>query len=344
MDQPKKCFLNQSERDSLIATLRLERDKRICYRIHTILLLDEGMTYNQVARLLFLGEGTVRRYYTTFVQQEREDFLTIDYSGKSSKLTKDQQDQLSHFVETNHPTSCLMIIAYIEKEFGKKYTPSGVTALLHRLEFTYKKPKLIPGKIDPEAQEKFLKDLEALENKLGKHDVLLYMDGVHPQHNSKPAYGWFKKGKNHHLKANTGRKRININGIINPNSLETIYRFDETINAQSTIELFKQIEEKYDQADRICIACDNAGYYRSQIVKKYLKYSKIELKFLPPYSPNLNLIERFWRFMNKKVRNNKYYSTFKEFQEAIYTFFTKIPTYRLELKSLLRKKFYVCDF
>ncbi|WP_220017680.1 transposase [Candidatus Rhabdochlamydia oedothoracis] len=66
------------------------------------------------------------------------------------------------------------------------------------------------------------------------------------------------------------------------------------------------MEEKYPFAQRIVVICDNAAYYRSKIVANYLKTSRVEIKFLPPYSPDLNLIERLWRFMNKKVRNNRY--------------------------------------
>jgi transposase len=64
------------------------------------------------------------------------------------------------------------------------------------------------------------------------------------------------------------------------------------------------------------------------MVADYLKTSRVEIKFLPPYSPDLNLIERLWRFMNKKVRNNRYYEKFVDFKTEIYSFFEKFPKYR----------------
>ena len=67
----------------------------------------------------------------------------------------------------------------------------------------------------------------------------------------------------------------------------------------------------------------------------------MEIKFLPPYAPNLNLIERLWRFMNKKVRNNKYYEKFSEFEFAVFEFFEKIALYREQLTSLLTENFRV---
>ncbi len=103
--------------------------------------------------------------------------------------------------------------------------------------------------------------------------------------------------------------------------------------------LFQKLEEQYPHAKRIIAICDNASYYRSKLVTEYLKNSRIEIKFLPPYSPNLNLIERLWRFMNTKIRNNQYYEKFVEFKTATLSFFENISTFKEELKSLLSKKF-----
>ena len=216
-------------------------------------------------------------------------------------------------------------------------------SLLHRLNFAYKKPQLVPGKANAENQESFLKNLRMLEEQLSETDQLVYIDGVHPQHNSKPSYGWFEKGAKALLKANTGRQRININGALNANNLEVTTVTADSINAQSTIDLFQKLEERYPYAKRIITICDNASYYRSKLVSEYLKNSRIEIKFLPPYSPNLNLIERLWRFMNTKIRNNKYYEKFLEFKETIFAFFENIPKYKEELKSLLIKNFHIIN-
>ena len=167
------------------------------------------------------------------------------------------------------------------------------------------------------------------------------MDGVHPQHNSRVAYGWFRKGSKAILRSNTGRQRLNINGALNANTLDVTIKVSDTINAQSTLELFKQVEEKYSRSKRIVIVCDNALYYRSKLVQEYLKSSRIELRFLPPYAPNLNLIERLWRFMNKQVRYNKYYDKFLDFKKGILDFFDNIGLYHEKLKSLLVKKFHI---
>lgn len=341
MTQPNPHFLYPSERDSLKALHRKERDKKICDRIKAILLLDNGWSYDRIATALLLDSDTIRRYYTMYLDGGKEALLNLNYSGRSCELNQDQLDQLKSYVKENPPTSASELAIFIERQFKVKYTTSGVVSLLHRLGFVYKKPKLIPGKANAEQQEKFIEELQQIETELKPTDEIIYMDGVHPQHNSKPAYGWFERGVETPLKANSGRKRININGALNIDNLDVTINVGDSVNAQSTIELFKKLELQYPRADRIVIVCDNARYYKSEMVSEYLKCSKIELKFLPPYSPNLNLIERLWRFMNKKIRNNKYYEKFTEFKNATFAFFENLSIYKEELKRLLTQKFHI---
>jgi len=125
--------------------------------------------------------------------------------------------------------------------------------------------------------------------------------------------------------AATPDKRLNINGIIDCNDLSAIVRYDDTINAQSTIKLFQQIELQNPGAERIHI----------------LTNSRIELVFLSPYVPNLNLIERFWKFFKKTVLYGRYYETFSQFKTACGNFFAGLDQYRASLRSLLTDRFQI---
>jgi len=78
--------------------------------------------------------------------------------------------------------------------------------------------------------------------------------------------GWIKRGKRHTIQSNTGRQRLSINGAINIETLDLTYRFDETIDAVSTIALLRQLKQAYPEAPRIIVFCDNAGYYKSKLV------------------------------------------------------------------------------
>ena len=341
MKQPEKLFLAPSERNSLKALHRVNRDERVCDRIKAVLLLDNGWSFEKVATALLLDPDTIRRYYKIYAEGGKEALLVLHYSGKSQKLDSEQLKEIKAYVKEKIPSTATIVLEFIKEKFGVIYSESAVVLLLHRLGFAYKKPKLVPGKADPEKQEQFLKELEELRASLDDSDRVLYMDGVHPQHNSKPAYGWMEKGVDVTLKSNTGRQRININGAIDADSLEVAIEVDDAVNAQSTIKLFKQLEEKNPDSNRIVIICDNARYYRSNLVKEFLIGSRVEIKFLPPYAPNLNLIERLWRFMNKKVRNNQYYEKFSEFKIAVLGFFENLGSLKDEMMKLLKKNFHI---
>ena len=100
-------------------------------------------------------------------------------------------------------------------------------------------------------------------------------------------YGWIKRGQEQALPSNTGRQRLNINGAITIATLSAEIRFDDTINATSTIALFQQLEAPNPTVSRIIVICDNARYYKAKLVSAYLEHSRIELEPLPPYCPNL---------------------------------------------------------
>ena len=160
-----------------------------------------------------------------------------------------------------------------------------------------------------------------------------------------PAYGWIKTGKRKEIPANTGRARINLSGSIDVITHDVVIREDLTLNAESTIRFFQKIEEAYPKKRKIHIFCDNAPYYRNKMVKQYLDLSKIHLRFLPPYSPNLNPIERLWKWMKERVIYNTYYEHFDDFRGAVFGFFAVLSIATVEsavgqaLRSRVRDKF-----
>jgi transposase len=332
-DQIQK--LKQAHRES-----KKKKDVKNTDKIKAILLLNDGYSYEEIAKILLLDDSSVRRYYEIYSERNLKGLLENNNMGRTSYLSQKLQKKLAKHLKKNIYPDAKSIIEYIKGTFNITYTPKGIVPLLHKLGFVYKKTKRVPGKADPEAQEKFINETyKEIKEIKGENDRIYFMDGVHPQHNSIPAYGWIKKGTTKEIKSNTGRSRININGAIDIESLDLIHREDESINADSTIALFKQIEEKNQLAEHIFIIADNARYYRSELVTEYLKNSKINIIFLPPYSPNLNLIERLWRFLHKKIQYNRYYETYLEFKNACLDLLNNLHKYEKELRSLLTENF-----
>ena len=138
----------------------------------------------------------------------------------------------------------------------------------------------------------------------------------------------------------SGRDRININGLLNAHDVtDVILQECPSVNFDSTITLYKAALEKHPEAGSIYIITDNARYYLSKKLREWVGGTKIKQIFLSPYSPNLNLIERLWKFLRKTIINTKFYRTKHEFRDVMLNFFNNIASYRQELESLLTLNF-----
>jgi transposase len=333
-------FLNNNDRDYLRLKHGQEKEKRYADRIKAILLLDEGFSYGQVANWLMLDDDTIRDHYKQYESGGIDNLLRDAYKGRVSNLSAEQLKSLEQHLESQIYTEAKAIADYIESTYAVIYTCDGVRKLLHRIGFVYKKPKHVPSKANAEKQEEFIAKYEQLKGDKQPEDHILFMDGCHPMHNSQPAYGWIKKGTEKGLPSNNGRSRVNINGAYNIEKHEVVVRQDERINAQSTIALLEQLLERYPEG-MMYIILDNARYYKCKLVTEFLENNKerITFVFLPPYSPNLNLIERLWGFFKSKTTHNKYYEKFAVFKHEAMAFFENMDQYRDELESLMTENF-----
>mgnify|MGYP003394196253 CR=1 FL=1 len=336
-----KDFLTAQEIEILKEAHYSAFDRKHADRIKAILFLNHGFTYKQTAKLLMLDGVTIRRYEGQFKKGGVDRLVEDNYSGSESFLSAEEQKTLTLYLKLHTLKTVKEVVFFCLKTYGKQYSIEGMTHLLHKLGFVYKKTKIIPGKLDAAKQEGFKKDYQALKDNLNPEDKIYFLDGSHPHHNNKSSYGWIPKGEERWIKTNTGRKRVNINGALNLEDLTIITRLEETINADAMVLLIKNIEQHQPKGG-IYLILDNARYNHAIKVADYVKGSgRVHLVFLPPYSPNLNIIERLWLFFHQKILYDKYYETFPEFKTAVLTFFANINLYREELRSRLTDSFQV---
>lgn len=314
-------------------------------RIKTILFLDEWFTMKETARLLLLDEDTVSKIKEWFLTDWIDKFLDDNYVCYLWKLTEKQKEEVKEYVRNNIVMDAIVVIEFIKKQWNIEYSRSWVIDLLYSLNFTYKKTKLIPSKA-----KKLLQAIHIFQYRINEvlktdSEITIFIDWVHPHHNCMSSYWWIEIWEEKHIKSNTWRDRININWAYCLETQESVIITSESINAQSTIELYKKIEEKYSDKQIINIYRDNAKYYANNLIKEYLKTSKIREIPLPPYSPNLNPIERLWLFMKKNLLYNKYYEKFSDFKEVIQRFFgDDFHLYRDKLKTFITDDFQVLGF
>lgn len=334
----KIISLLPEERIELLKLEKQIKDKKVAIRIRVILALDAGYTIAEVAGILLLDEDTITKWRKKYQKRQFfSDWLGEVYRGYNGKLTKGQEGEVEKFVVEETVTDCREIVDIIRKRYHIFYTVTGVTKLLHRLGFVYKQVVLIPGKLSEEKQASWVKEYEVLKENKKDDEIILFGDGVHPTHNIHKTKAWVKRGEDKQIKTNTGRGRLNINGVLDVEALEVTAHFSETINAQETITLFDKIQKRYADKSKIVIIVDNARYYKNKDVTVYLAdlNCRIELKFLPAYSPNLNFIERLWKFMKKYIIGVKYREKFKEFEYDIHKFFDNIKKYEEKLRPFI---------
>lgn len=335
-------FLSKKEKEELQARHRLERDRKVCDRIKAILLYDKGWSFEQIAEALLLSDRTIRTHISEYDSSKK---LHLEGEGSSEKLSEEQAKALANHLEEHTYLYVKDILLYVESRWQISYTVGGMTQWLKRHRFSYKKPALVPGKANQEQQKEWIKYYNDLKDNLPEDETLCFIDGVHPTHNVQLAYGWIKKGQRKEIPSNTGRSRINLSGMIDMISHKILAKEDKTLNSESTIAFFRKIEKAYPTKRTVHVFCDNARYYKNKEVKKFLETSKIELHFLPPYSPNLNPIERLWKWMKERVMYNSYYESFEGFRNAVLGFLRLVSEldpeskFGKELRSKVRDRF-----
>ena len=201
---------------------------------------------------------------------------------------------------------------------------------------------MIPGKAPTETVQKdFIRQIEYYSQEKGT--VLLFFDPCHLLHNVVNARMWQPRGKKGTItiKSNTGRKRINILGALDIEDFSvTTILTEETCDSVRIVEFLKKIKEKYPNR-KIVVILDNARYNYARVTRAFAEENDILLLFLPPYAPNLNLIERLWKFTKKHLVNNTYHEDYAQFVNATNRFFNNLGKYQQELSSLFTQKFQI---
>jgi transposase len=310
-------LLEPEQRQGLLVRHRGERDGRVRDRIKAVLLRDDGYSFEQIAQVLFLSDEAVRKHIDDFV---RENKLKPENGGSQARLDNKQTTKLLAHLDEQIYVDVKDICDYVWMQFGVTYSRSGMTQWLGRNGFSYHKPAPVPAKADKARQEAFIAFYENLKKTLSDTEKIVFMDGVHPTHQTRMAYGWIRKGVRKELPTTSGQRRMNIVGALDLEDMRLMHQEYATIDGQAIIGFLKNLEVHMPTATAIHVVLDAARYHTCPEVMDYVKTSRIKLHHLPPYSPNLNAIEPCWKIMHQHVTNNRYYKTFKQFTEAILTF------------------------
>ena len=337
--------LTDAERTQLRQWQEQRRDNDGYVKVTVLLMLDAGRSLATVTQDLGLDEATVYRYVRALADLGLTKYLAHEQPGYWGLLSSAQLAHLCQEVNATLYTDCKAIQAWLARTYRVTYSISGLTDLLHQLGFTYKLTTPVPCQADAQAQVDFLDELAVLEAHVERGEaVLYYADAAHPTHNTRCTRAWCEVDQERSLLTVSGRERVNLNAALNA-YCPTQVLLDETtcVNAQSTRRLYEQLLAAHPDKARIYVVCDNAHHYKNRELRAWLADKPICQVFLPPYSPNLNLIERFWKYLRQKIINTTFYRTKGQFRAAVLDFFTRLPEFGPDLASRLTRKFHILD-
>lgn len=281
----------------------------------------------------------MRRYLHLYQQGGIEALKQLNFYQPQSDLLA-HETTIRQAFEGKPPATVKEARAKIKELTGPRRSLSQIRTFMKKIGLKLRKVGQIPAKADPDKQKVFLDEeltprLEAA--KQGKRH-LFFVDAAHFV--LRPFLGFVWCFVRLFIKAPAGRQRYNVLGALHATTRQLVTVTNESyINALSVMELLKELAGRFKDAP-LTLVMDNARYQRCKVVMAEAKKPGIELLFLPSYSPNLNLIERLWKFVKKKALYSEYYQDFTAFKKGINDCLDKMETaYQDELASLLSLNF-----
>ena len=308
-------------------------------RMETLWLKSHDLPHALIAELAGVCENTMRDYFQLYQDGGIEKLKELNFYQPASALQEHAATLEAHFRE--HPPATIKEAqSEIEALTGIKRRETQVRHFLKKLGMRCRKIGMIPAKADPEVQAAYLK--ETLEPRLVEAQAgtraIFFVDAAHFV--LAPFLGFLWSFTRLFIRAPAGRQRFNVLGALNAITHELITVTNATyINAESVCELLRKLAA-LNLGIPITLFLDNARYQKCDLVFALAKSLKIELCHLPAYSPNLNLIERLWKFTKKQCLYSKYYADFASFKAAIETCLAEThTTHKSTLDSLLTLQF-----
>lgn len=186
--------LSDTDYNTLRELQRQSSHKRNYVKITVLLMVHLGEAPEKISAYLGVSVSTISRYVSAYETDGLSAYLANHYQGYDGKLTPTELAQLDAELTTHFYTSSAEVCAFVSTTFGKTYTRNGIVPVLHRLKYSYKKTKSVPCDANPAKQAEFVAQFEALMTNLPVADQVYFADAVHPQHNTRPTYGWIKQG------------------------------------------------------------------------------------------------------------------------------------------------------
>ena len=346
----KPIDLTAEQRKDIERRRKDSLDRRVYQRLTAVLAVATGKTREEVAELLGVSLSQLGEWLRVFRNEGLDALCEIHNKGDPGKLTAGQVEQLKATVRTGCFRNSDQIRHWVQSTFGVRYSSSGVKDLLKRIGVSYHQVSGFLWKADPDKQHAFVKRVARHKREAKRPGAprtrRYYVDACHPVWGLDLVYCcWLLVGQRFLVGVGSGRKRLNILGAYCPDDHEYIdYRLTrDNINGEQIVNFLRLLRATHPETERFILYVDGARYYGSPVVKEWLKrHPEFHLSPIPAYSPNVNLIERMWKFMRAKALS-RWHKTFADMQAAVSEVLDHLEDYRGELQALMTERFHIID-
>jgi transposase len=321
-------------------------DPRVQRKMEVLWLKSHGLGHDDIAALADVSRRTVQRHLNEYREGGLDRLRRCPWHQPKGTLVE-HQDSLEGYFAKHPPRSAKQARAAIERQTGVRRGLSQVRHFLKdRLGLRWRQTGAIPvppkKTIQEHAREQAAYLREKLEPRLeqarrGSRQVY-FVDAAHFVF--APFLGCLWCAARLFVRAASGRKRHNVLGALDAVTHRLIRVTNQGyINAESVAALLRSVAESAVGLP-ITLVLDNARYQKCAVVQALAESLGIELLYLPSYSPNLNLVERLWRFVRVESLNSTYYEKFEDFRAAIDGCLDGLSTvHKGEMETLMTHRF-----
>jgi transposase len=335
---PQQCKATERRRHET-------HDRRLCERLSAVLWVADGKARFEVAHLLGCCVRQLAEWLRLFRNRSLDALCTLHHRDDPGKLSAGQVERLKQEISTGRFRSSDQARLWVEEAFGVLYAPSGIKGLLRRVGASYHKVTGFLWKADPDTQQEFVAHYErqkaAARRPGARRTRRSFVDACHPLWGLELVYAcWLLVGQRFLAGMGSGRKRLNILGAYCPNDPEylDLQLTRDNINGEQFVNLLRLLRATHPETERFVLYLDRARYYGSPVVKDWLRrHPEFGLEPLPTYSPNLNLIERLWKFLRKRALS-RWHKTFEAMQAGVSEVLDHLSDYRQELGTLMTRR------
>jgi len=332
--------------DTLFEGWKNHPHPKVRQKMHALYLKSMDLSHKDICKICRITRTTLVSYLKSYLAHGIVGLIELKYEGQKSELHK-YSKQIKEDFKEQAPRTLKQARQRISKLTGLKRSLPQIRSFLVSLGLRRLKSGSLPGGHKGNTEKKRKEQKVFLDKELrprleearqGKR-VVLFTDAAHFVHGAFMCFMWcFVRV---FIGTPPGRKRFNVLGAINAVDMTLTTVENQTyINAKSVCKLLRKLYGMYaHKGAPITLVLDNARYQKCKLVRRYARILGIELLYLPSYSPQLNLIERLWKFVKKNVLHAKYYAKFEQFKDALQQFLANLKQRKKELKELLTWNF-----